>query len=404
MPSWTRSRVSLLVSAASLAWLNACSDEHKAQQAAASPVTVVELTASDQPVSQEFVAQTQSSRQVEIRTRVAGFLDKRVYQEGQMVKEGDTLFILDKKPFEAQLLSAKAQLAQQQARLTTAQANLNRVKPLVEQNALSRKDLDDSTGQAQAAAAAVEAAKASVTQAELNLSYCTIKSPVKGLTSFAKVQDGTYLTTTGENALLTYVAALDPMRVVFSISENQMLRYRKDLEDGLIIAPKNENYVVKIILSDGSVYPHPGHITFSDVDFGQQTGTTQIRAEVKNPDGALRPGQFVRVQLSGSIRPKALKVPQVAVQQGDKGHYVWIVDKESKAQIRNVQVGSWTGSDWFIDKGLQSGDKVIVDGLLKLAPGVPVKAEIASPAAPPASPPASPKTAPQAAPTPAQPS
>lgn len=401
MPSWTLAQVSLLTSALSLACLGGCSQDQKAAQPAASPVTVVEVVASDQPVSQEFVAQTQSSRQVEIRTRVAGFLDKRVYQEGQMVKEGDVLFLLDKKPFEAQLQSAKSQLAQQQARLTTAQANLNRVKPLVEQNALSRKDLDDSTGQAQAAAAAVEAAKAEVTQAELNLSYCTIKSPVKGLTSFAKVQDGTYLSTTGENALLTYVAALDPMRVVFSISENQMLRYRKDLEGGIIIAPKNENYVVKIILADGTEYPYPGHITFSDVDFGQQTGTTQIRAEVKNPDGALRPGQFVRVQLSGSIRPKALKVPQVAVQQGDKGHYVWVVDKENKAQVRNVQVGSWIGNDWFIDKGLTSGDKVIVDGLLKLAPGVPVKAEIAPP---PATAPAAPQTAPQSAPSPAKPS
>ncbi len=379
MSNWMSARVSLLASAFSLVFLSACSEGDKAQQAAAAPVTVVEVTASDQPISQEFVAQTQSSRQVEIRTRVAGFLDKRVYQEGQMVKEGDVLFVLDKKPFEAQLISAKAQLAQQKARLTTAEANLNRVKPLVAQNALSRKDLDDSTGQAQAAAAAVEAAKAEVTQAELNLSYCTIKSPVKGLTSFAKVQDGTYLTTTGENALLTYVAALDPMRVVFSISENQMLRYRKDLEEGRIIAPANENYTVKIILADGTEYPYPGHITFSDVDFGQQTGTTQIRAEVKNPDGALRPGQFVRVQLGGGVRPKALKVPQIAVQQGDKGHYVWIVDQEGKAQIRNVQVGSWTGDDWFIDKGLQSGDKVIVDGLLKLAPGVPVKAELAPP-------------------------
>lgn len=382
MPSRTRIQASLLLAAFSLASLSGCSDGEQTGSSAAAPVTVVEVVASDQPINQEFVAQTQSSRQVEIRTRIAGFLDKRVYQEGQMVKEGDVLFVLDKKPSEAQLLSAQAQLAQQKARLTTAQANLNRVKPLVEQNALSRKDLDDSTGQAQAAAAAVEAAKASVTQAELNLSYCTIKSPVKGLTSFAKVQDGTYLTTTGENALLTYVAALDPMRVVFSISENQMLSYRKSLTDGLIIAPANDNYTVKIILADGSEYPYPGHITFSDVDFGQQTGTTQIRAEVKNPEGALRPGQFVRVQLGGGMRPKALKVPQVAVQQGDKGHYVWIVDQESKAQVRNVQVGSWIGNDWFIDKGLKSGEKVIVDGLLKLAPGVPVKPELAPAAAP----------------------
>lgn len=363
--------------------LSACGDKKAAPSASAVPVSVIQVQAAPVPVSAEFVAQTQSSRQVEIRTRVAGFLDKRVYREGDMVKEGEVLFLMDKKPFAAQLAAARAQLAQEQARYQTAKANLDRVRPLAAQNALSQKDLDDATGQTQSAAAAVEAAKAKVIEAELNLSYCTIKSPVKGLSSFAKVQDGTYLSPTGENALLTYVAALDPMRVVFSISENEALKNRDAVLKGRLQPPPNQDYQVEIVLADGSVYPHTGRITFADVDFSQQTGTTQLRAEVANPDGALRPGQFVRARLKGAMRPDAILVPQAAVQQGDKGHFVWVVDKEGKAQPRNVEVGPWQGDQWFIDAGLASGETVVVTGVMKLAPGVPVR--VTPPEAEPAS-------------------
>ena len=187
-----------------------------------SNVTVMTIAPREVPVSYEFVAQTQSPRAVNIQARVSGFLDRRVYTEGALVKAGQVLFLMDKKPFQAQLDQAKAALQQQQAAMDNAQANLARTKPLVEQDALSQKDLDDATGQYQQAAAAVEQAKQQVIQAQLNLSYCTITSPVDGASSFAQQADGTYISTS--NSLLTTVSVLSPMWVNFSISENQFQR------------------------------------------------------------------------------------------------------------------------------------------------------------------------------------
>lgn len=347
--------------------------EQKRQQDAIGPIEVTALTVAerDAPVAFEFVGNTESSRQVEIRARVNGFLDKRVYVEGAFLKAGTLMFLMDAKPFAAQLAAARAELAEQQARLETARANLKRVKPLAAQNAVSQKDLDDATGQEKAAAAAVEAAKANVEQAALNLSYTEIHTPVTGLSSFARVQDGAYVNQA--NSLLTYVAQLDPIWVNFSVSENQHLQHQTLIKEGKLRPPPDENYAVDVILANGTVYPHVGRITFTDASYSRETGTFLLRATLANPDGTLRPGQFVRVQVKGAIRPNAILVPQSAVLQGAQGHFVWIVDKDNKAQIRNVEVGTWHGDQWFINSGLSAGDVVVVNGSVRLATGAPVK-------------------------------
>jgi len=334
-------------------------------------VTAVTVTPRDTPVTYEFVGQTQSSHEVEIRARVAGFLDKRVYVEGSMVKAGDVMFLQDPKPFQAQVAAAKGALAEQQARLQTANDNLAQVKPLAELNALSGKDLDDATGQQQAAAAAVETAKANLETAKLNLSYTTITTPITGLSSFARVQDGAYVSS--ENSLLTYVEQLDPVWVNFAMSENDVLRMRGDEAKGLLRAPSDQNYTVELVLADGSVFPQKGRITFANASYDTETGTFLLRATLPNPQGTLRPGQFVRVRILGVVRVDAIVVPQDAVLQGAKGHFVVLVDKEGKAQIRPVEVGPWYGDDWFITHGLDAGDVVVTGGLARLAPGVPVK-------------------------------
>jgi membrane fusion protein (multidrug efflux system) len=350
----------------------ACSKKEEAAPAA-QPVDVSALTvkAHTVPVTFEFVGQTESSQQVEIRARVSGFLEKRVYTEGSFVKPGQVLFTMDAKPFQADLRAAKGELAQQQARLTTARANLNRVKPLVADNALSVKDLDDATGQEQSAAAAVEAARAKVTEAELKLGYTTITSPLAGLSSFAKIQDGAYVSP--GNSLLTYVARLDPMRVNFSLSENESLRKKDELARGILKAAPNDNYRVEVVLADGSIFPHRGRITFADASFSQETGTFLLRAELPNADGQLRPGQFVRVNVIGFTRPNSIVVPQRAVIEGPRGPFVWVVDPEGKAQQRPVEAGDWLGDQWLVTSGLKDGDKVVVDGFMRLAPGAPVK-------------------------------
>jgi membrane fusion protein (multidrug efflux system) len=344
----------------------AAAPEHPAVE-----VTAVTVTNKDTPVSFEFVGQTESSRQVEIRARVNGFLDKRAYEEGTLVKAGAVMFQMEKSPFEATLQQAKGELSMQEARLAQAKANLARIKPLAAKNAISKKDLDDALSNEQVAQAAVFAAQGKVQEAELNLGYTTIKSPVTGISSRAKKQEGSYVSS-GPDGLLTYVAQLDPIWVNFSISENEILRLHDQEEKGLVKFPRDKDLFIEVILANGFVFPHKGRVNFAEPNLNIETGTFLVRAAVKNPKGALRPGQFVRVRILGAVRPRAVVIPQRAVMQGAKGHFVWVV-KEGKAEFRSVEVGDWFGDDWFITNGLKVGEQVAVDGAIKLAPGAPVK-------------------------------
>ncbi len=354
-------------------------------------VSVVTVTPRDVPAVFEYVAQTQSSRQVNIQARVNGFLDKRVYTEGSIVKAGQVLFLMDMKPFQAQVDAAKAQLSKAQAALDVAKSNLARVKPLAQAEALSQKDLDDATGNYESTAASVEAAKAQLVTAELNLSYCTITSPVDGISGAAAQADGTYLNQ--QNAQLTTVAVLSPMWVNFSLSENEMQGLRDQADKGLLRRAPNNKYLVELVLVDGQVFPFTGSITFTDPAFNAQTGTFLVRASVDNPQGVLRPNQYVRARVKGAMRPNAILVPQRAVLQGSRGHFVWVVDKDGKAENRPVTVGDWAGDEWVVTEGLRAGDRVVVDGGLKLGPGTalnpkPFTTAAASPAKPPPSKPA----------------
>lgn len=362
----------VLLGVALVSALTACSKhEHKATERGPVEVTAQTIAPRDAPVTFEYVGQTQSSRQVQIVARVAGFLERRLYTEGSLVKAGQVMFQQDARPFQAQVDAAKAALAEQQARLKVASDNLARVKPLAERKALSQRELDDATGAAETAAAAVEVARANLEQAKLNLSYTTITTPVTGVSSFARVQDGQYVNIA--DSQLTYVAQLDPMWVNFSLSENDMLAIRGEQQAGRLRLPSKDDFEVGVVLADGSTFPKKGRITFANADYNQQTGTFLLRATLPNPDGVLRPGQFVRVRVSGAVRPNAILVPQQSVLQGAQGHFVVTVDKDSRAQIRPVEVGSWDGDDWVIVRGLAAGDVVVTDGMVRLSPGAPVK-------------------------------
>jgi membrane fusion protein, multidrug efflux system len=368
-----RVMAALIAATATVASLSGCGKDDKAAPARAPiAVTTIVVAAKDVPVTAEYVAQTQSSQAVNIQARVSGFLDKRVYTEGSEVKAGQVLFQMDQKPFQAQVDAQQAALQRNQAALQVAQANLARTKPLAAQNALSQKDLDDATGQYEQAAAAVAQSKAQLDEAQLNLSYTTIASPVNGVSSYAAVADGTYLN--AQNAQLTTVSVLSPMWINFSISENEMGRIREEVKKGLLKLPPTGEFIVEIELVNGSTFPATGRITFADPSFNPQTGTFLLRASVANPQGLLRPNQYVRTRLRGATRPNAILIPQRAVQQSAKGHFVWVANKDNQAEMRPVVVGDWYGDGWFISEGLASGDQVIVDGTLRLAPGTPVKA------------------------------
>lgn len=333
--------------------------------APAMPVSVQILQGKSVPVDFSFVGLTKSSHQVNIVSRVNGFLDKQMYKDGAFIKQGETLFLIDPKPFQALLQAAQAALTQQKANLLVAQQNLARIKPLAAQNAASKKDLDQAIGQEKAAQAQVEMAKAQVVQAQLNLSYATIRAPLSGISGERLIDEGTYVTASDR---LTYVAALSPMWVNFSISEAQSLKRDELVRKGLLKLPADNSLSVQLTLSDNSQYAETGRITFANAEYNSQTGTFLVRASFNNTEGALRPGQFVRVTVKGAERPDAIAVPQTAVMQGATGHFVWVVNKESKAEYRPVTMGDYSGNDWVVDEGLAAGEQVVVKGGMTLRP------------------------------------
>lgn len=347
--------------------------------AAPMPVTAVTVQPESIPVTLEYAAQTLGSREVEVRARVTGILEKRNYKEGARVKAGQSLFTIDPAPFKAALARAEADLAAAQARHAQAKREAERLAPLVETRSISRKEHDDAVSADAIAAADVLAARARVTEARLNLEYTRVESPLNGIASRALKSEGSLVS--GPDVLLTTVTQVDPIQVLFGIPDNEQLRLRHEVEAGRLTWPKDGHFEVTVRLADGSEYARDGTVDFSDVRISRETGSSEARAELPNPNGDLRPGQFVRVRLAGAARTKAFKVPQRAVLESPKGKFVYVVGKDSKAEVRPVQVGEWVGEDWVITGGLAAGDQVIVDGVLKLRPGAPVQ-----PSAPGASP------------------
>ena len=353
--------------------LMACEKKQEVK-APPAPVEVYAIKVEPQtvPVSTSFVAQVESSHQVEVMARVNGFLDKILYREGDVVKQGQTLFLMDQKPFVAQVEAARGALENRKAQLWTAQANLDRIQPLAALDAASKSDLDNAIGAVKSAEAAVHSARARLDEAELNLSYTVIKSPVSGVTGQALVREGTYLTA-GPGGHLSYVAQIDPIWVNFSVSQNQLVEGRQQQAAGLLIPPPNQEFHVQLELSGGEKYPYSGKLSFVDPSFNTDTGTFLVRAELPNPNSKLQPGMFVEASVTGAKRPNALVVPQRAVQQSSNGHVVFVVSGQGTAEVRPVVVGDWIGQDWIIEKGLKPGDQVVTDGFQRLAPGAPVK-------------------------------
>ena len=362
------------------ALLAGCSKEAPPPPRPAPQVAVQVIEPVTIPYVATFIAQTESSRQVNIVARVSGFLDKIAYQEGELIKQGALMFLLDPKPFQAQLNAAMGELESQQARYTTAQATYGRVKPLADQDALPQSDLDKSKGELDAAKAAVFSAQAKVEQAQLNLGYATITSPVTGVAGRSLQRQGAFVNSSADSANLTYVAALDPIWVNFNVSQNQMAKFKELSEKGVVIPPKGDNFDVEIRLPGDVLYPYRGKIGFADPSFSQDTGSFMVRAVLPNPKLDLRPGMFVTAFLKGAQRPNAIVVPQLSVQQGTNGHFVYVVGANGLAEVRPVVVGEFQGEkDIVIRGGLVKGDRVVVDGVLMVVPGQPVT--IAAPGA-----------------------
>ena len=342
-------------------------------------VTVAVVHPRDLPANFEYVAQISGVREVEVRPRVSGILEKWNFTEGARVVQGQSLFTIDAAPFRAALAKAEADLVSAQATMDQAKRNAGRLKPLYEAKAVSQKEYDDASSGEQIASANVKAAQAAVTEARLNLAYTRVEASISGITSRALQSEGTLVQ--AQQTLLTKISQIDPVHVIFSFTESEHLKFNRAVADGTLRLPKDGRFDVKLKLADGSEFSRPGKVDFTDVRVDPNTGTIEARAVIANPQGLLRPGQFARVRLSGGVRPNAIAIPQRAVLEGPGSKIVLIVNAQGIVEPRPVQVGDWTaGEDWIITGGLKTGDQVIVDGIVKARPGSPVKIAQAPPA------------------------
>ena len=334
-------------------------------------VSVVRVELKSLPVTYEYVGQAAGSREAEVRPRVQGILMSRNFKEGEPVKKGQSLYTIDPAPFEAAHARAVADLAAAEARHDQAKRNAARMKPLYAEKAVSQKENDDAVAAEAIGAADAKGAAARLTEARLNLGYTKVESPIAGLTSRSTTSEGSLVA--GPNQLLTTVVQIDPIWVNFGIPDNDQARLQKEAAAGRLELPKV--FEVELRLADGSTYARKGRVSFSDVRIAPTTGVREARAEVPNPDGAVRPGQFVRVILKGATIPGAVTVPQRAVLENPQGggKLVFVVDEKGTAQPRPVEAGEWSGDTWVITSGLKPGENVIVDGLMKLGPGAPVR-------------------------------
>jgi len=342
-------------------------------------VNAVTVQPHEIPIHLEYVGQTEGMREAEVRPRVSGILQRWNYDEGSTVRAGQSLFSIDPAPFQVLVARADADLATAQARLTQAKRDVVRLKPLLDQGMVSQKAYDDALAAEEVGAAQVKGAQAALAEAKLNLEYTRVEAPISGVAGRALVSEGSLVE--AQSTLLTTISQIDPIRVIFSMAETERLKLSAEAAAGRLRLPKDDRFVVTLRLPDGSASERPGVVEFSDVRVNPETGTTEFRAVLPNPEQRLRPGQFVRVRLQGAQYMNALTVPQRAVLEGPQGKLVFVVDEKEMAQPRPVQVGDWAGEDWVITSGLNPGDRVIVDGMMKVRPGAPVTVAQAQPAA-----------------------
>jgi membrane fusion protein (multidrug efflux system) len=329
------------------------------------PVTTLVVDARPVPVMLEAVGRTEGSKEVEIRARVSGIIQKQLYGEGTFVRRGTVLFQIERAPFEIALAQARATAEQAAAAHEQAQREERRLTELIASGAVSRRQSDDATTALRAATASLAAATAQVREAELNLSYTTVTAPIDGVTGRALHSEGSLVTANTDSSLLTAVTQTDPLWVRFALSESEQEVLRRAGE---------KRGELRLVLADGTEYENIGQVNFAGSTVDPRTGTVQLRAEFSNPKLQILPGQFATVRLQAGVRPEIV-VPQTAVMQGAQGRFVWTVDGSGMAAQRTVQTGTWAGTDWIIRDGLRPGDTVIVDNLLKLKPGAPVVAQ-----------------------------
>ena len=340
-------------------------------------VTVLEIEPRTVPLYLEQVGQTRGSIDIPIRARVDGFLEEMHFLEGRPVKKGQLLYVIDPQPFEARLVEAQGRLAQAETNLAKAKSDLDRIRPLAEMDAVSQQDLDGAVAQYEAAIGAVQASRAQVEQAEIELSYTRITAPVDGLIGITQAKVGEYVS---NSAVLNFLSQAHPIRVRFSINEREYLRFRRELGQTLqeLDDEAAGDKVLELILSDGTVHDHKGYIVNFNAAVDPTTGTLTLEADFPNPDRLILPGQFARIRGVVEERENAIVVPQRAVMETQGLFRVAVVAADGTVELRQVNMGPRIDSEWIVDSGLSAGERIALDGLQRMRTGVKVVPKVAS--------------------------
>ncbi len=317
------------------------------------------------PVDLTYMARTAGVREVEVRARVGGILQRRRYEEGSRVRQGDLLFRIDPATYEAEVAHARAQLGAENARLQEARRERDRIAPLLSQGLVSRRDHDQAMAAFEAAEAAVAGAEAFLKRAELDLSYTEVRAPISGLTSLERRSEGSLISMDGDSNLLTRIVQTDPLYIEFAMPASEAALVRGALG--------KEGVHVVAVMADGQALAQTAALTFVDAAVDQNSGTVQARATLPNKEGKVLPGQFLRARIAGVTLPSAAMVPSRAVLRSPMGTMVWVVGEGDKVQARPVQLGDSIGNDVTVLSGLQAGERVIVDGIIKVQPEAVVK-------------------------------
>jgi membrane fusion protein (multidrug efflux system) len=327
------------------------------------PVAVQKMETQRVPISFDAVGQAEGSREVEVRARISGIIEKRLYTEGAPVTAGSVLFVIDRAPYEIAVAQAKAAVSQERARQEQAQRESERLKSLAQNRAISQREYDEAVSTLKQSTAAIEGAQARLAEAQLNLSYTSVKAPINGVTGRAVRSEGSLVMANTESSFLTTLTQVHPIWVRFSLAEADFTRIR---------GAEKRSSEVRLLNQDDTVAASNGRLNFSGSTVDPKLGTVQLRAEFPNPSLKWLPGQFIKLQILAGEQP-AFLVPQAAVVQTEQGRLVWVAGAEGKATMKPVQTANWIGSNWIVTGGLQPGDAVIVDNLIKLRPGASVQ-------------------------------
>ena len=337
-------------------------------------IAVFEVQPRSVPIYFDMIGQTRGSVDIPIRARVDGVLEEMHFQEGREVEKGQLLYVIDPAPYQSKVVEAQGRLAEAQTQLAKATSDLERIRPLADIDAVSQQDLDGAVAQYEAARASKQSAEAQVEQAEIQLGYTRIRSPIDGLIGITEAKVGEYVGRDPNPVVLNFVSKIDPIRVRFSINEREYLRFRRQLAGSVRGAEGARRHAggLQLILADGSIHDHPGSIVTSDAAIDPTTGTLTLEADFPNPDGIVLAGQFARVRGRAEERENAIVVPQRAVMEVQGLFQVAVVDDDGVVDVRQVQMGPRVDDEWIVESGLEAGERIALEGLQRLRTGATV--------------------------------